>query len=153
MLTTATEAPPSHPVPVISQDNLLFDYLEANIILRSHDLYKFCVLKIYIIHSSPTLGKKVLISPIPQPEPTSSTILAESDVNLKLTANAPPVVQLPINGSILFSLLTYIFPIPPILPSTIKHVMELLLVAQMYKMDVILTHIRNHIAQQEPPFI
>ena len=31
--------------------------------------------------------------------------------------------------------------------------MELLSVAQMYKMDVVLTHIRNHIAQQEPPFI
>ena len=31
--------------------------------------------------------------------------------------------------------------------------MELLSVAQMYKIDVVLTHIRMHIAQQEPPFI
>jgi hypothetical protein len=31
--------------------------------------------------------------------------------------------------------------------------MELLSVAQLYKMDVVLTHIRNHIAQQEPPLI
>ena len=31
--------------------------------------------------------------------------------------------------------------------------MELLSVAQMYKMDVVLTHIRNHLARQEPSFI
>jgi len=153
MSTAATETPPSHPAPVISQDNLLFDYPEADVILRSRDLYEFRVLKIYIVHSSPTLGEKVLISPTPQPEPPSSTIPAESDVDSKPAANAPPVVQLPIDGAILFSLLTYIFPVPPVLPSTVEHVMELLSVAQMYKMDVVLTHIRNHIAQQEPPFI
>jgi hypothetical protein len=31
--------------------------------------------------------------------------------------------------------------------------MELLSVAQVYKMDVVLTHIRGQISQQEPPFI
>jgi hypothetical protein len=31
--------------------------------------------------------------------------------------------------------------------------MELLSVAQKYKMDVVLTHIRNHIARQQPPLI
>jgi hypothetical protein len=31
--------------------------------------------------------------------------------------------------------------------------MELLSVAQLYKMDVVLAHIRNHIAQREPPLI
>jgi hypothetical protein len=122
MLTATTEAPPSHPAPVISQDNLLFDYLEANVILHSRDLYKFCMLKIYIIHSSPTLGEKVLIFPTPQPEPTSSTILAESDVDPKPAVNTLPVVQLSIDTAILFSLLTYIFPVPPILPSTIEHI-------------------------------
>jgi hypothetical protein len=155
MSTAATEALPSH--PVISHENLLFDYPEADVILHSRDSYEFRVLRIYIVHSSPILGEKVLISPTPQPEPTSSTITAESesDVDSEHVANASqaPVVQLPIDGTILFSLLTYIFPVPPVLPSTVEQVMELLSVAQMYKMDVILTHIRNHIAQQEPPFI
>jgi hypothetical protein len=63
------------------------------------------------------------------------------------------VIQLPVNGTILNSLLSYIFPVPPILPSTTEQIMELLSVAQMYKMDVVLTHIRNHIAQQQPPLI
>ncbi|KAF8502680.1 hypothetical protein F5888DRAFT_1112402 [Russula emetica] len=151
MSTAATEALPSH--PVISHENLLFDYPEADVILRSRDSYEFRVLKIYIVHSSPILGEKVLISPTPQPKPTSSTVPAESDVVSGLLANAHPVVELPIDGAILFSLLTYIFPIPPVLPSTVEQVMELLSVAQMYRMDVLLTHIRNHIAQQEPPFI
>ncbi len=153
MSSAATEALPSH--PVISHENLLFDYPEADVILRSRDSYEFRVLKIYIVHSSPILGEKVLISPTPQPNPTSSTIPAESDVDSEHTAHAfqVPVVQLPIDGAILFGLLTYIFPVPPVLPSTVEQVMGLLSVAQMYKMGVVLTHIRNHIAQQEPPFI
>ena len=155
MSTATTEALPSH--PVVSHENLLFDYPEADVILHSRDSYEFRVLKIYIVHSSQILGEKVLISPTPQPKPASSTIIAESDsdVGSEHVANASqvPVVQLPIDGVIIFSLLTYIFPVPPVLPSAVEQVMELLSVAQMYKMDVVLTHIRNHIAQQEPPFI
>ncbi len=49
--------------------------------------------------------------------------------------------------------LTYIFPIPHVFPSTVEQVMELLSVAQTYKMDTVLTHIKNYIARQEPPFI
>jgi hypothetical protein len=151
MSTAATEYSPSH--PVISHENLLFDYPDADIILRSPDSYEFRVLKTYIVHSSPILGEKVLISPNPQPEPTP-TIPAEPDVkDSDAAANALCVVELPIEGAILFGLLTYIFPVPPVLPSTVEQVMELLLAAQMYKMDIVLSHIRNHIAQQEPPFI
>jgi hypothetical protein len=141
--------------PVISQQSLLIDYPEADIILRSRDSHEFRVLKLFIVHSSPILEEKVLISHSPQPELTASTIPAESDVSSTPATNAlqVPVVQLPIDGAILFSLLTYIFPIPPVLPSTDEQIMELLSVAQMYKMDVVLTHIRNHVAQQEPPFI
>jgi hypothetical protein len=150
---TATESSPLR--PVISHENLLFDYPDADLILRSSDSYEFRVLKLYIVHSSSILGEKVLIFSTPQPTPTSSTIPAESDVDSEYAANAfqVPIVQLPIDGAILFNLLTYIFPVPPVLPSTVEQVMELLSVAQMYKMDVVLTHIRNHIAQQDPPFI
>jgi hypothetical protein len=81
-------------------------------------------------------------------------ISAESDAEgSKGTANAHRVVQLPVYNTILTSLLSYIFPVQPILPSTTEQIMELLSVVQMYKMDVVLTHIRNHIAQQQPPFI
>jgi hypothetical protein len=152
-MSTAATTPPSH--PAISHENLLFDYPEADVILRSRDSYEFRVLKIYIVHSSPILGEKVLISPTPQPRPISPTTPAESDVDSEQAENVfqVPVVQLPIDGVILFSLLTYIFSVPPVLPSTVEQVMELLSAAQMYKMDVVLTHIRNHIAQQEPPFV
>lgn len=84
-------------------------------------------------------------------EPTP-TIPAGPDVE-DAAAKALSVVQLPIEGAVLFSLLTYIFPVTPVLPSTDEHVMELLSVAQLYQMDVVLTHIRNHITQREPPLI
>ncbi|KAF8472253.1 hypothetical protein DFH94DRAFT_193338 [Russula ochroleuca] len=150
MSTAATKTSPSG--LVVSPENLLFDYPEADVILRSRDSYEFRVLKLYIVNSSPILGEKLLLSPNPHPEPTASAIPVESNVE-GTAANVPCVVQLPVDGAILLSLLTYVFPVPPILPSTTEHVMELLSVAQMYKMDVVLTHIRMHIAQQEPPFI
>ena len=153
MWTVATQTLSSR--PVISQQSLLIDYPEADIVLRSRDSCEFHVLKLFVIHNSPILEEKVLVSHNTRPELTASTISVGSDVDSEHAANSFqfPVVQLPIDGAILFSLLTYIFPIPPVLPSTVEQVMELLSVAQMYKMDVVLTHIRNHIAQQEPPFI
>jgi hypothetical protein len=142
--------------PVISLENLLFDFPEADVFLRSRDSYEFRVLKLYIklyiAHNSAILGEKILLSPNPQPQPSDFASPVDLDVE-KTAANALRVVQLPVEGAVLFSLLTYIFPAPPILPSTTEKIMELLSVAQMYKMDVVLTHIRNHIAQQEPPLI
>ena len=154
MSTVATEDLPSGSVisPKISPENLLFDYPEADVVLRSRDSHEFRVLKLYIAHSSQILREKILLSPKPQLESTSSAISVESNIE-GTVVNAPRVVQLPIEGAILFSLLTYIFPVPPVLPSSMKRIMELLKVAQMYKMDVVLTRIRTHIAQQEPPFI
>ena len=133
-------------------ENFLLDYPEeaaGAVVLRSQDSYDFRVPKLYIIHSSPILREEVLSSPDPQPG--RSVIYAEPDV--EGTANVLRVVQLPVFSTILISLLSYVFPVRPILPSTTEQIMELLSVAQMYKMDVILTHIRNHIAQQQPPFI
>ena len=134
---------PEPPLPglLVSLENLLFDFPGADIILRSCDSYDFRVLNIYVFHSSPVLGEQMLAAD----NPRSATPDTE--------ATSLPVVQLSDSGAILFSLLTYIFPVQPILPSTVEQTMELLSVAQKYKMDAILTHIRNHIAQQHPPFI
>ena len=152
-----THHPNSVSTPNLSHENLLIDYPDADVVLRSRDSYEFRVRKLYLVHSSPILKEKVLFShnPQPEPDPASPTTRAESDVDSERAANASqvPVVQLPIDGVILFSLLTFIFPVPFFFPSAVEQVMELLSVAQMYKMDVVLTHIRNHIAQQEPPFI
>jgi len=98
----------------------------------------------YIFHSSPVLGEQVLTADNPQ---SGTAIPADA------AATTLPVAQLSDSGAVLFSLLTYIFPVQPVLPSTVEQVMELLLAAQKYKMDAILTHIRNHIAQQHPPFV
>ncbi len=151
MSTVAPENSPSGSFP--SLENLLLHCPEeGTVILRSQDCYKFRVPKLYIINSSPILRDEILISPNPQSG--VSAISTRPGVEWSTdTANVHQVVHLSVNSTILISLLSYIFPIPPILPSTTEQIMELLSVAQMYKMDVILTHIRNHIAQQQPPLI
>ena len=126
---------------VVALENLLFEFPGADITLRSCDSYEFRVPKMYIFHSSPILGEQVLAANIPQ--------LDIADI----AAAAIPVVQLSESGAILFSLLTYIFPVQPLLPSTVEQTMELLSAAQKYEMDATLIHIRNHIAQQQPAFI
>ena len=145
MLTVAPE--PSPPGSTIFLENLLLGYPEGAqgaVILCSQDSYEFRIPRHYIISSSPILSEKTLISPNPQLG--ASAISAGSDVECS-------VVQLSVNGIILFSLLSYISPVPPILPSTADQIMELLSIAHMYKMDIVLTHIRSHITQQRPPFI
>ncbi|KAN0141414.1 hypothetical protein V8E53_000659, partial [Lactarius tabidus] len=130
--------------PTVSLANLLFDFPGADVILRSCDSYEFRVLKTYIFHSSPVLGERVLAAELPR---SGAAILTDTVVT------PLPVTLLQESGPILFSLLTYIFPVQPILPSTVEQVMELLSAAEKYKMNsVLLTHIRNHIAQQHPPF-
>ena len=139
MAAVAPDTPPSG--PLVSLENLLFDFPGADIILRSCDSYEFRVLKVYIFHSSPVLEEKVLAADSSQAG-TADTAVARL-----------PVVQLPDSGAILFSLLTHTFPVQPILPSTVEQTMALLSATQTYKMDATLTHIRNHIAQQHPPFV
>jgi hypothetical protein len=134
---------PTTPVLPINSDinspNTVFDYPDADIILRSRDEQEFRVFKLYIIHSSPVLGKR--IQNISRPA-------ISSDAKASL-----PVVQLPDNGDVLSTLLTFIFPVPPVLPSTLEKIMDLLSVAQTYEMVSVLVHIRGSIALRESPFI
>ena len=64
-----------------------------------------------------------------------------------------PVVQLPESHTIISSLLTFLFPIPPVLPPTFEHTLELLSVAQKYQMTTALTRIRDCISRHEPKFM
>jgi hypothetical protein len=58
------------------------------------------------------------------------------------------VVQLPESGEIIHCLLTFIFPVTPLLPSTPEEIMELLSVAQKYQMETAMTNIRGTIARR-----
>ena len=73
-------------------------------------------------------------------------VLDNVDVDASL-----PVVQLPESEAILQGLITFIFPVTPLVPSTAEKVMELLSVAQKYQMASALAHIRYNIARQNPP--
>jgi hypothetical protein len=117
-----------------SANDKLFDYYPgADIILCSSKYHEFRVPKLYILNSSPVLTKLIR---------TSSN-----------SHDAAPIVHLNENCSVLSSLLTFIFPVSPALPPTAEQTMELLSVAQKYQMDSVVTHIRDRISQQDPPFI
>ena len=100
------------------------------------------MLKLYLIKSSPVLGKRIQAIPASSHPPNSSG------------AQTPlPVVQLSDYGAILSSLFTFIFPVSSILPSTLEETIELLSVAQKYEMVSVLADIRCYVALKDPPLI
>ena len=123
-----------------SSDEVLkiLDDPDADIILCSREHHKFRVLKLHVSKVSPVLHDLI------QSASTSHTANATSPL---------PSVQLSDTGSILSSLLTFILPMVPVLPSTPGHTMVLLSTAQKYQMDSILSRIRAIIALQIPPLI
>ena len=118
------------------------DYPDADIILRSCDSRDFRILELYIIKRSPVLDK--LIQAIPD--------LPVSNVSTGFEIPLP-IVHMPERGVILYSLLTFILPVPPVLPPSAEETMELLSVAQKYEMNHIMAHIRGIISLQDPPLI
>ncbi len=140
-LQVEASSPPGqcHPSPDGSPELLLLDDPDADIIIRSCDLQEFRVLKIYLIKSSPVLSGLIRSSAI--------------DSSASLRAGALLCIQLSDSGTILSSLLSFILPVPFILPSTNEQIIELLSVAQKYKMNSTLAHIRGAVGSQDPPFI
>ena len=118
---------------------VLFDDPDADLILRSLDLQTFRVLQLYIIRSSPVLGEMIRTA-------TTSGSAVGSERWL-------PEVQLSDSSTILSYLITFIFPVPSILPSSLEEKMELLSVAQKYEMSSVIDHIRGSLSMQDPPFI
>ena len=120
----------------------------ADIVLRSCDHQEFKVPKVYIIDNSPVLAA-LIRSPSHPPKPYTKPGLAISTDSATLL----PVVPLTDSGAILISLLSFIIPVSPNLPSTVEECVELLWTAQKYEMCLVLTHIRDHVARQNPPII
>ncbi|KAH9058207.1 hypothetical protein EDB87DRAFT_1578199 [Lactarius vividus] len=140
MMPTTSPATPG-PNEVASDETLHFDFPGSDIVLRSYDSYDFRVLKLYIVICSPVLRELI--------QDVSNT----SDVPNGEKQEPLPVVELPESKETLYSLLTFIFPVTPVLPLTPEKIMELLSVAQKYQMDSVLIHIRGAIFQQDPPFL
>jgi len=125
-----------------SDESHVLNHSHADIVLRSRDLHEFKVPKVYIIDSSPVLAE--LIRSHSQPP---NTAIPTNSVTLL------PVVSLTDSGAILISLLSFIIPVSPNLPSTAEECLELLWTAQKYEMDIVLTRIRDHVARENPPMI
>ncbi|KAH9168000.1 hypothetical protein EDB89DRAFT_1890105, partial [Lactarius sanguifluus] len=134
---------PETPTPnnAVSNETFRFDYPGSDIILRSCDSHNFRVPKLYVVNSSPVLRELL------------GSVSNTSRVSDGKEQEPLPVVELSESGAILHSLLTFIFPVVPILPSTTEDIMKLLAVVQKYKMDSVLTHVRGVISLQDPPFV
>ncbi|KAI9445826.1 hypothetical protein BJY52DRAFT_409496 [Lactarius psammicola] len=135
---------PATPEPdkVVSDETSDFGhYPGSDIVLRSGDSHNFRVPKLYIVICSPIL--RVLIR----------SVSNSSDVPNGEEQEPLPVVNLPESKATLYNLLTFIFPVAPVLPSTPEKIMELLSVAQKYQIDSVLTRIRGAISRQDPPFL
>ena len=129
------------PIDVTPEETLHFDYPDSDILLRSCDSHDFRVPRLYLANSSPVLGKLI------------RDALDTSDVTNSEEKDPLPVIELSETGAILYSLLTFIFPVAPILPSTAEDIMKLLAVAQKYQMDSIMTHVRGAITRHEQHFV
>jgi hypothetical protein len=149
MSTDPTDPPaPEPPAPAEvasdSEETLHFDYRGSDLALRSCDSHSFHVPKLYIVNSSPVLRELI----------RTVNVSNTSDVAICEEQEPLPVVELPENGATLRNLLTFIFPVDPILPSTSEKIMELLAATQKYQMKSVLSHIRGIIsARKDPPFI
>ncbi|KAH9058199.1 hypothetical protein EDB87DRAFT_1627101 [Lactarius vividus] len=113
------ESPPGH---------VLFNDPDADVVLLSGDSQIFRVPKLYITRSSTVLSELIRAA-----SKTSSASSADS-----ASATRLPEVQLYENGTILSCLLTFIFSVPSILPSSLNEKLELLSVAQKYEMDSVM---------------
>ncbi|KAF8256438.1 hypothetical protein EI94DRAFT_1766819 [Lactarius quietus] len=102
---------------------------EANLILRSSDRVTFRVHKPVLAMSSPFFEQ--LLS-LPQP------IDAELVDGLQ-------VVELPEDADLLNSLVSLLYPIPPVIPGSYEKVFALLGACQKYDMEYILSYIRTEI--------
>jgi hypothetical protein len=136
-LNTVSAEASGKPEPVI-------DHPHADILLRSCDSHEFRVPKMYIMDNSPSLTKSIRTAS----NPYNTDIVVNADAPPSL-----PVVPLSESGDILSSLLSFILPITPHLPSTTEKIIQVLSAAQKYEMDLVLSHIRDHIARRDPPLI
>jgi hypothetical protein len=137
---------PKAPSSVSNRDEVpstdeLFDFPDADIILRSSNSRDFRVLKLFITKSSPVLDKLIRHASY-----SAVSALPASTMSL-------PVIQMSESGAILCSLLTFVLPMPPVLPPSVEETLELLSVAQKYEMSHVLAHIRGNISLQHPPLI
>ncbi|KAH9058189.1 hypothetical protein EDB87DRAFT_1627043 [Lactarius vividus] len=138
------ETSQSHPDPDVSlaPEHQLPNDPDSDIIVRSYDLQEFRVLKFYLIKNSTVLSELI-----------QSSIVKSPDSSTSLPAGSLPCIRLSDSGTILSSLLSFVLPVPSILPPSSEQIMELLSVAQKYMMNSTLAHIRGAIASQDPPFI
>jgi hypothetical protein len=136
--------PPVPPAPNegVPDETFHFNHLGSDIVLQSCDSHNFRVPKLYIVFCSPVLRNLI------QGASNTADVLNGEEQEPPL-----PLVKLLESKATLYNLLSFIFPVTPVLPHTAEKIVELLAVAKKYQMDSVMSHIRNAISRQDPHFI
>ena len=111
------------------------DVPDANLIIRSSDLVDFRVHKPIFAMVSPFFTD--LLS-LPQPSDSESV-------------DGLPVVHLPENAELLYSLVSMLYPVPPVLPDSYDKLLHLLAACQKYDMVHIQSSIRAEVSREGFP--
>jgi hypothetical protein len=125
-----------------SSTKKLLDYQDADVVICSSDACEFHVPKVFLTKSSLKLDS--LIHTASCPSETTKPVDTETPI---------PVVHLPEGSTVIYSLLSFMLPISPVLPPTLEETMELLSVAQRYDLAHVLVHIRGSVALKDPPLV
>ncbi|KAH8996572.1 hypothetical protein EDB83DRAFT_2475055, partial [Lactarius deliciosus] len=148
MSTTATPSPSTFLPDLLGKSSLP----RANIILRSSDSHDFLVQRLYVVDSSPVLREQIMAATCHSVGPDSCEAIRVGG-ETKDTLLQVPVVPVAENRTIISSLLTFVLPVSPILPPTIEQILELLSVAEKYRMTTALIRIRDCASRRDPPII
>ena len=135
-LQTVTDPSPAFPQNASSVPDGL-DMANSDIVIQSCDSVNFRVHKSVLSLSSPFFGD---MFSLPQP--------SESDQEL---VDGLPVVRLSEDAEVLKCLLTMLYPIPSIIPSSYDKTLMALVASQKYDMDAIQSRIRTEIRDQILP--
>jgi hypothetical protein len=141
LLSPLVPQPPNEVIP--DEETSRFNYPGSDIVLRSQDSYSFPLPKLNVLICSPVLRNLI--------ESVSNTSDVLNGEEREVTSL--PVVEIPESKETLYRLLTFIFPITPVLPPTAEKIMELLAVAQKYEMNSVVSHIQGTICRLHPPFL
>jgi hypothetical protein len=104
------------------------DMPNVDVILQSSDLVKFSVHRVVLVTSSPFFRD---MFSLPQPQPSNDE-----------SAGELPIVPVPEDAAVLNSLVSMLYPVPPVIPKSSDAILALLSAAQKYDMVTVQSSIR-----------
>jgi len=141
---SAPVPPATIPTPVVRDADAPFNDPEADIIIRSHDLVDFRVLKVFLKRASPIFHD---MFGLPNPGKSSKGTFS---LDINITKDGVPVVDVTEDSKTLARLLTLIYPLEaedPMPLGVLKELHALIEAAHKYQMETVIKRLRRWLLQ------